>query len=47
MDLGESLKAKASLNNSFGYFGDGGKNGNCTVVSEVFFIERGFFSEMV
>ena len=34
---------KASLNNSFCYFGDGRKNGNWTVVGEVFFTERGFF----
>ena len=34
---------KASLNNSFGYFGDGRKIGNLTVVGEVFFMELGFF----
>ena len=34
---------KASLNNSFGYFGGGRKIGNWTIVGEVFFIERGFF----
>ena len=34
---------KASLNNSFGYFADGRKIGNWTVVGELFFIERGFF----
>ena len=33
---------KASLNNSFGYFGDGRKIGNWTVFGEVFVIERGF-----
>ena len=34
---------KASLNNSFGYFRDGRKIGNWTVVRKVFSIERGFF----
>ena len=34
---------KASLSNSFGYFRDGRKIGNWSVVGEVFFIERGFF----
>ena len=34
---------KASLSNSFGYFGDVRKIGNCTGAGEVFFIERGFF----
>ena len=34
---------KASLNNSFGYFGDGQNIENWTVVAEVFFIKRGFF----
>ena len=38
---------KASLNNSFGYFGDGKNIGNWTVVDEVFFIERGFFQKRV
>ena len=33
---------KASLSKSFGYFGDGRKIENWTVVGEVFFIERGF-----
>ena len=36
---------KASLNNSFVYFGDGRKIGNWTVVGEVFFIEREFFQK--
>ena len=46
MDLGDSLKIvieKASLNNSFGYFGDDRKMGNQTVVVDVFSIDRGFF----
>ena len=34
---------KANRNISFGYFGDGRKIGNWTVVSSVFYIERGFF----
>ena len=38
---------KVSLNNSFSYFGDGGKIGNLTIVGEVFFNERGSFSEVV
>ena len=38
---------KVSLKNSFGYFGDDRKIGNWTVVGEVFFIEREFFSEVV
>ena len=33
--------------NSFGYFRDDRKIGNSTVVGEVFFIERGFFSSGV
>ena len=36
---------KASLNNSFGYFGDDRKIGNWTVIDEVFFIKRGFFQK--
>ena len=38
---------KARLNNSFGYFGDDRKIGNWMVVGEIFFIERGFFSQVV
>ena len=37
----------ASLNNSFGYFGDDRKMGNWMVVDEVIFIERGFFRSSV
>ena len=41
------MTEKASLNNLFCYFGDCRKIANWTVVGEVFFIERGFFSEVV
>ena len=40
VDLGESLKIndwEGGMNNSFGYFRDDRKIGNCTVVGEVFF----------
>ena len=36
---------KASLNNSFGFFGDDKKIEKWTVVGEIFFIERGFLQK--